>query len=662
MTVPSTPSRPRPTGVRSRLLVGALVLLALIATLLVPAAGAAHAIGATDRRTPAAVTPTAADVDAWLDGLVPGLIDAHEAAGGVVVSVVAGGKTLAVRGYGAADADHLTREATPLDAERHLVRIGSISKTFTGIAVLQLAEAGRLDLDADVRTYLDFSLDLPRGAVTLRHLLSHTAGFEERLAGLDSATAEGMRSLRDVVATDPPRQIFAPGATPAYSNYSNDLAGYVVERVTGAPFESYVETSILRPLGMSSTTVDQPLPDALAGRLATGFATRGGEPGSFEFIASRPAGAITSGAPDMARYMNALLGHGGDAAISPAMRAQIVGATPTDGVGPLAKAGYVSLSFHHQDVGGRTVLGHGGDTSLFHSQMSIVPEADLGIFVSMTGGAKADLRSEIEKAFLLRYVAPTPSWGPRPDGSADRARAVEGTWRFTRRSESTFLALLTPTVRVRAEANGDLEALGSTWREVEPWVWQDGSGRHGIAARVGQDGTVEALAPDGYFSATPGGLLDKTQELIVLGAAMGVLLIALVTSLVLGLRRWRTRRRDESSTRSTGSSAQSGTRLRRIAAWTPVAALVACASVVVLLWPLIQGDLATPLPIPALWVAQAAFVLTGVGALLGLAHVVLLVRARRLLPALGALLVAVSAVVVVVIATTNGLLLPDATY
>src|SRR5690606_10125653 len=113
-----------------------------------------------------------------------------------------------------------------------LFRVASVSKTFTATAVMQLVEQGELDLDADVSEYLDFELN--RGYdddITLRHLLSHTAGFEERIHGLIAYGDEPV-DLREVLATDPPEQVFRPGTTPSYSNYGNSLAGYIVQRVS----------------------------------------------------------------------------------------------------------------------------------------------------------------------------------------------------------------------------------------------------------------------------------------------------------------------------------------------------------------------------------------------------------------------------------------------
>src|SRR5690606_9419985 len=192
------------------------------------------------------------------DGLVPAALE-RSGIPGAAVAVVHDGQVLTARGYGWADTGSAGGEPRPVDPDRTLFRVGSISKVFVATAVMQLVEQGRIDLDADVERYLDFPL--PRAfaqPVTMRHLLTHTAGFEERIKGLIALDGPGP-DLRETVAVDPPEQVFAPGTVPAYSNYGYALAGYVVERVSGVPFDAYVEQNVIRRAGMTSSTFAQPL-------------------------------------------------------------------------------------------------------------------------------------------------------------------------------------------------------------------------------------------------------------------------------------------------------------------------------------------------------------------------------------------------------------------
>src|SRR5262249_35944496 len=202
-----------------------------------------------------------------IDPLMAEWIDKRKGAGAVVVVVKRDAMVFA-RGYGFSDIE----AKTPFTADATLVRPGSISKLFTGIAVMQLVDAGRLDLDRDVNGYIDFTIPIPEGGVpvTLRRLLTHRAGFEEHVKGLFSSSREPA-PLGPWLARNLPRRLFPNGDVEAYSNYGVALAGYVVERVSGEPFVSYVQRHILDPLGMSHSTFRQPLPDDLAPLMAKGY-------------------------------------------------------------------------------------------------------------------------------------------------------------------------------------------------------------------------------------------------------------------------------------------------------------------------------------------------------------------------------------------------------
>jgi CubicO group peptidase (beta-lactamase class C family) len=190
------------------------------------------------------------DANAWLDGFIPYAIKSGEIAGAVIV-IVKDGRVLTQRGFGLAD----VALARPVDPERTLFRPGSIAKLFTWTAVMQLVEAGKLDLDRDVNSYLDFRVPTtPRAPITLRHLMTHTAGFEEVYKGLMSHPPETPRPLGEAIKAWVPTRIFAPGQVPAYSNYGAALAGYIVERVSGEPFAEYMTRHILLPLGMVHST------------------------------------------------------------------------------------------------------------------------------------------------------------------------------------------------------------------------------------------------------------------------------------------------------------------------------------------------------------------------------------------------------------------------
>src|SRR5688572_10334320 len=194
--------------------------------------------------TPATAALTAADVEAWLDGFVPYALQTADIAGAVVV-VVKDGQVLAQKGFGYSD----VAARKPVDPNLTLFRPGSISKLFTWTAVMQLVEQGKLDLDTNVNTYLDFKIpERDGGPVTLRHIMTHTAGFEEQVKELMGVEGEINPTLGEHLREWVPNRIFAVGTTPAYSNYATALAGYIVERAAGVPFDDYLDEHIFKPL------------------------------------------------------------------------------------------------------------------------------------------------------------------------------------------------------------------------------------------------------------------------------------------------------------------------------------------------------------------------------------------------------------------------------
>ncbi len=223
---------------------------------------------------------------------------------GAVITVVKDGQVLLAKGYGYAD----FAAKRPVIADQTLFRPGSISKVFTATAVMQLVEQGKLDLDRDVNDYLDFVIPKTFAeAVTLRRLLTHTAGFEETLKNLFVPSIKEMRTVREYLMGAMPQRIFRPGTVPSYSNYGLTLAGYIVERSSGEPFEKYIATHILAPLHMEHSSFAQPLPPALEATMSQGYLAAAQAATKFEFIPAAPAGALSTTGADMTRFMLAFL-------------------------------------------------------------------------------------------------------------------------------------------------------------------------------------------------------------------------------------------------------------------------------------------------------------------------------------------------------------------
>lgn len=379
---------------------------------------------------------------------------------GAVVAVVTRDATVFAKGYGLAD----IAAKRPFAADRTLVRPGSISKLFTAIAVMQLVEAGKLDLDRDVNAYIDFAIPLPDGAVpvTLRRLLNHRAGFEEHFKGLFSRAAEP-EPLGDWVRRGLPLRLFPRGDVESYSNYGFALAGYIVERAAGEPFAEYVQTKILDPLGMRRSTFSQPLPAQLAPDMAKGYRSSDQPPLPFFETIIAPPGALAATAEDMARFMRALLNGGELDGVRILPKARLdemmapANATP---------AGFIGLAFFGGDAAGHETVGHAGGTMTFFSDLQLFPEQGIGVFVSRDGLGKITSRDDFATLpnpvglIAENFLPPAP---PRTAAAAPGAANPDpaGVYHLSRRAESTLLRLteLGSQVVITADGTGNLKAL-----------------------------------------------------------------------------------------------------------------------------------------------------------------------------------------------------------
>lgn len=533
------------------------VFLALAGAVLALAVAGCAGAGATALPAPPIPQPatpaslTKEDVDGWLDGLLPTALTQSGIAG-ATVSVVHDGKLVTARGYGYADTGAGDGEPVLVDPARTLFRPGSVSKLVTATAVMRLVEQGKLDLDADIDQYLDY--DLPRrydAKLTLRHLLTHTAGFEERLAGL-IGTGPDPVNLRESLVTDPPEQVFEPGTTPAYSNYGYGLAGYLVERASGAPFEEYVQREILDLVGMDSSTFHQPLPAPLRDRMASGYPSTGQPAQPFEIVGQPPAGALSAPATDMARFMLAHLG-ALPAEQSPVSRETLalMHSPALDGttLGGLAEGRRMTLGFFEESRNGHRIIGHGGDTNYFHSHLHLYPDDGAGIFVSFNSSGRAGtetlaLRESVLSGFADRYFpgpetpvrAASGTGGVDEQTSREHARAAAGRYVSARGFQSTFLSAadLMNQVNVSALDGGRLlfepgpaSVSPAVYEEIAPWVWREVGGHQILAMRVDDGGTVTAIGHDSAFTLLPVGPAQAAAPPVIIGSVL-VLLASLL--------------------------------------------------------------------------------------------------------------------------------------
>jgi len=442
-----------------------------------------------------------AELETFIDGMMAAHMPSRKIPA-ATIAIVKDGELIFAKGYGFADREN----GIPVKADTTLFRPGSTSKLFTWTAVMQLAERGQLDLDADVNTYLT-TFQIPATypePITMKHLLTHTPGFEDGALGyLIVKDQDKLMGMREALKAHMPDRVRPPGTWSSYSNWGTALAGLIVEEISGMSFPEYVEKNIFEPLSMEHSSFREPLPENLAPDMAVGYRRKNGlyEPGYFELISDfGPAGALSSTATDMANFMIAhlQLGRFGDQRIleeetARQMHSQLYTPDP--------RLPGMDYGFYESEVHGQHIIGHGGDTIFFHSDLALFTDHNLGLFVSYaTNGGRA--RMELVDAFVARYfpyeeqVLPEP-----PEDFAERGKKYAGNYRFTRHNWSDLekLMSLPSVISVAVMPDGTLMTSAILedpwhWVEIEPNLFQQIDGGMTLAFIEDDDGTVNHLA------------------------------------------------------------------------------------------------------------------------------------------------------------------------
>jgi CubicO group peptidase (beta-lactamase class C family) len=392
---------------------------------------------------------------------------------GAVIAVVNGNAPVYVQAFGYAD----VAAARPMTVRTRL-RLASMSKVFTTIAVMQLVDKGRLDLDRDVNAYLDFRIPPAADghATTLRGLLSHQDGFEDTVIGI--ASLDGARQpFRQYLPSHLPARRRSVDAT-AYSNYGFALAAYVVERVSDQTFEEYLERFVFAPLEMTETTAHQPLPRAWLPFTSSGYDRASSPPTtrSMAALTVHEAGStgVVSTAQDMARFIEALLDPPPDFLSTRAMAAMRA---------PQVRApnGFIGLGLYSPlATGGNPFIGHDGGSGGLHGSLALAPARRFALFAFYNSSGTPQLdtpEGELLRAFSERYA------------EAEKRRVevapgdVSGVYEPVRRVHSNLFALdaLIGQLRVRHESGAVVVNLpfipfgGRRLLEESPMIFTDGA-------------------------------------------------------------------------------------------------------------------------------------------------------------------------------------------
>ncbi len=536
---------------RLRTLIAILALCILLPALAAapqtpaPTKTAAPPAAAETKPEPATPLPAAhplekADLEAFFDGLVPLQMERSDVAGATVL-VMKDGQELLKKGYGYSD----LAKKSPVDPDATMFRLASISKLFTWVSVMQLAEQGKLDIDADVNNYLDFKIAPAfNKPITLRNLMTHTGGFEEVVHDIIYVDPHKPTSLRDFLIANQPRRMYPPGEIPAYSNYGVGLAGYIVQRVSLEPFEQYVSEHIFQPLGMKHSSFNEPMTAELAPYVSDGYKTDTEKPViGFEIFNPAPAGGVSSAAGDMEEFALALL-NGGELNGQRILKAETRDLMWTPQFQASKQLPSICMGFYQTWRNNLRFIGHDGDLIAFHSMFLIEPTQKLVIFVSYnSAGSASKNRAELLDGFADRYF---PAYTPPPfqTASSGQVKEIAGTYQSTRRADSTKLAIGNPFSQAVAKVDKDgvltvdvfkdLRGHTRKWKPIGKDLWQvegDQARAFGIRDSSGKIIRVAVNFPGVQFQRVPW-YEHKSFVGISLAVSVCILLFVVLASLV----------------------------------------------------------------------------------------------------------------------------------
>lgn len=471
---------------------------------------------------PEAPVPTGhpAVLEAYVDAAVRMSFETDKTVG-LTVSVVKDGEIVLLKGYGYA---HLENRV-PVDPSFHTFRIGSVSKPIVFTALMQLVEQGKIELDADVNDYLSaFKIPEKFGApIRVVDLLTHRPGFEESLRGA-FGQEDDFTPLEAYLADNMPARVLPPGAYTSYSNYGAALAGYLVQVVSGQTLEAYLEDQIFAPLNMHSASLGQVLepsnpqamPVALRDRIASVYTLNNGYPERhpFELIVPAPAGAISATSADMAKFMLAHLQEG--ELINQRILSQETALMMRTRPYPDREAADFAHGLVAGELLGYVTFEHGGATITSFSGLTMVPELELGVFVSVNGTTNPAGPMQLTH-LILRQMIGNEARASREVRTLSEAElnGYAGAYMTTRRFYTGVLKFFmapSAVMTVTATTNGTLtSAFGPYSSELVPvgehlfqdvatgalvnFLWEDGTER--AMAMTSPNGTSTAMRVDG---------------------------------------------------------------------------------------------------------------------------------------------------------------------
>lgn len=492
-----------------------------------------------------------AELRAFIDALMNEQLATNHIAGAMVV-VVKGNQVLLAQGYGHADVE----AGRPFDAAETVFPIGSTGKLVAWTAVMQLVERGELELDADVNKYLEgFSIPATYPEpVTLRHLMSHSAGFEDLNLGIVAFAPEEIVPLRESLMHHMPARVRPPGQLTAYSNYGAALAGYIVEAVSGVPFEQYVEEKIFGPLGMSRSSFRQPLPKELADHLSAGYIYNGDFVlQRLMYVSMRPAGSMSTTGEDIARFMIAHLQDGRfeDVRILEESTAGLMHSRLFANEPRLSGFAY---GFMDQQINGQRVLHHGGGLPPYFGMLALIPATQVGFYVGYNGLGDPPAATGFLDRFFDHYYPQPPASQPGLSAAVSSPEMLVGTYHTTRSNRTSLERVLDLSGmgygHVTSNAEGTLDVhlsigsvpLSGRFVETEPLLFISADGKEKIAFQMDVNGKATRM----FLDTRPECAFEKIawfEEPSLNAAALVACMAIFAFSVLAGLVSWWRRRK-----------------------------------------------------------------------------------------------------------------------
>ncbi|MEM7130427.1 MAG: serine hydrolase domain-containing protein [Chloroflexota bacterium] len=439
-----------------------------------------------------------ADLSLFVDEFVTQQL-AEQAIPGAAIVIVQNDEIVYANGYGVAD----LIDSVQVSAGRTVFRTASISKLFVATAIMQLVEAGTLDLHADVNRYLkSFQLTNQfERPLTLHHLLTHTGGFDDLYVGSLTLEESQRIELGDYLAKRMPPRIMPPGEVTSYSNHGFALAALIAEEVTGVPFWQYTEEHIITPLKMKYSGY-LIAPDWSA-NLAVGYKYESGALKSlpYEYFHRYPSSSFMATATDMAHFIIAQLNAGQfeDNTILRSESIQTMQQQQFSHHHALTGMGY---GFFESFERNQRLLWHDGSTGGFNSDLVLIPDARIGYFITTNSRQGSQLTRPFREAFLdFLYPVERASANTRDNlgsgrnlvaGDLDR---FAGSYQYNRYSRTTIekVEQLVNDKLVVSIAQDSLFLDEKEFTAIEPLLFQDADTGNQIAFRADEDGQITHL-------------------------------------------------------------------------------------------------------------------------------------------------------------------------